>query len=163
GTTLKFAGFPTPAYLRLAATHFVHPALGVNLEVSEDVFGISGDGFRDFVTGVEHSFSIAGGVVARARPLDSLSVEGRAGYEYAVAAASTSRSRDYILVQRSHRLGLTVRTWLVPAGADMKGLDRSLPSGPGRIHGLVVRESNAPIPGAKVEVPGKDPVLTGED
>jgi len=259
GTTLKFAGFPTPAYLRLTATHFVHPVLGVHLEASEDVFGISGNGFRGSVMGTEHSFSIAGGVVVRARLLDSLSVEGRAGYgygelptlniggkyddvipdnihftgphvgaqlrydfnlfgpltaqadarwmplglgvqvpgdssqvnayqlqvgagvsyrllsfgdiqvalgagyEYAVAAASTSRSRDYILVQRSHRLGLTVRTWLVPAQADMKGLDRSLPSGPGRIHGLVVRENNAPIPGAKVEVPGKDPVLTGED
>jgi len=259
GTIMRFAGVATPAYLRLSATHFIHPVLGVNADFGADLFGIYGDGFRDSIDHqYEHALTIAGGVVVRARPLDELSLEGQvgylygqlptldiggpkndviaadvtftgphlgaqlrydfdllgpltaqagarwmplalgvdvpgtstqvsawqlqvnaglsyralsfgevqvafgAGYEYAVASASTA-SRSYILVQRAHRFGLTVRTWLVPAGADMKGLDRSLPSGPGRIHGLVVREGNAPIPGAKVEVPGKDPVLTGED
>ncbi|HYV44969.1 MAG TPA: carboxypeptidase regulatory-like domain-containing protein [Myxococcaceae bacterium] len=259
GTTLKYAGVATPAYLRLAATHFIHPVLGVSADVGVDLFGVNGDGFRGYIPNeLESAFTIAGGVVARVRPVDALSVEGQAGYlfaqlatlavggprddvipanvsfsgphlgvqlrydfdlfgpltaqagtrwiplglgvsvpggsnqvapwqlqvnaglsyralsfgpmqvafgagyEYAVAAASTTSSRNYILVQRSHRFGLTVRTWLVPP-ADMKGLDRSLPSGPGRIHGLVVREGNAPIPGAKVEVPGKDPVLTGVD
>lgn len=261
GTTLKFGGWATPAYVRLAATHFIHPVFGVSADFGADLFGVHGVGFRDSVNQFENAFTVAGGVVVRARPLDELSVEGQAGYlfaqfptlgiggakddviadyvsftgphlgaqlrydfdlfgpvtaqaggrwiptalgvkvpggstqvsawqlqlnaglsyrafrygemqvafgagyEYAVAGAATgpNGSPAYALLQRSHRFGLTVRTWLVPGGADLKGLDRSLPSGPGRIDGVVVREGNVPIPGAKVEVPGKDPVLTRED
>jgi hypothetical protein len=258
GTTLKFGGWSTPAYLHLNATHFIHPVLGVSLDGSADLFGVFGDGFRDYIVQFEHAFTLAGGAVARVRPLDALSVEAQAGYlygqfptlniggpdddiisdtvsftgphlgaqlrydfdlfgpltaqaggrwmplglgvkvpggtsqvsawqlqlnaglshrtlsfgemqvafgaayEYAVASAYNNQA-GYTLFQRSHRFGLTVRTWLAPGSADLKGLDRPLPSGPGRIHGLVVRDGNAPIPGAKVEVPGKDPVLTRED
>src|SRR5262245_48118162 len=82
-TTLKFAGIATPGYLRLAATHFVHPVLGVHADFGADLFGITGDGFRDDVHEFEHALTFAGGVVVRARPLDALSLEAQAGYLYA--------------------------------------------------------------------------------
>ncbi len=85
-----------------------------------------------------------------------------AGYELALAKArgTDDQSRTYGLDQVSHRFGISVRGWLALAGPDLKGLDRA---GPGRIHGLVLRDGDAPIPGARVEVPGKDPVITGSD
>jgi hypothetical protein len=86
-----------------------------------------------------------------------------ASFEYATAAISGGSATSYTLQQSSYRFGLSIRGWLPPAGADLKGLDRPLPSGPGRIHGLVVRDGKAPVPGARVEVPGQDPVVTRAD
>ncbi|HEY8206514.1 MAG TPA: carboxypeptidase regulatory-like domain-containing protein, partial [Myxococcaceae bacterium] len=250
-------GAYTPGYLHLTATHFFHPVVGATAGVSADLFGVNGPGFTGPVLELEHALQFSGGVVARARLLDSLSLEGQAGYAYAqfatlelgppsrggVMSAVVSLSgpllgaqvrsdlgrltlqagarwipiglgvsvpggvpgggpasawqalvnvgvsyrlfgfgaaqvavgagyeyslasayddaRSYALFQRSHRYGLIVRSWLAPEAA-MKGLDGP-PSGPGRIRGLVVRDGNAPISGARVEVPGKAPVLTRED
>ena len=116
---------------------------------------------------IQRAFQIQGGAGVTYRLLGFGPARFALGASYELAWAemhgTDNDSRPYNLDQVSHRFGLTVHGWLTPAGGDMKGLDRAPPSGPGRIHGLVVRDGSAPVPGAKVEVPGKDPVLTRQD
>lgn len=259
GTTLSYAGFLTPAYARITATHFFHPVFGVTADLGLDAFGVEGPGFRSgsVVKGFELAPQLSAAVLGRVRILDGLAVEGQVGYlqgflptlsigedvqpdtvtfggpqvggqvrwdawgpvsvnagarwvpvglavvtpagsfgqrSYQVQASAGATyqlpvafgparlalgasyelalaevhgrdptPRPYNLDQLSHRFGLFVHGWLAPVGPDLKGLDRALPSGPGRIHGLVLRDGNAPVSGARVEVPGKDPVVTQKD
>src|SRR5438045_3858974 len=78
GTTLKFAGFFTPGYLHVTATHFFHPVLGVSADLGADLFGVTGDGFRaQPINQFEHALQGSASVVGRARVLESLSLEGQ--------------------------------------------------------------------------------------